>query len=213
MPVMHALGPDFMDPNYLLAQFGGAFFWVSMAIVFIECGLLFPILPGDSLLFAIGLFIATGSLDLSLWVAIPALMVAAFLGNVVGYELGRAIGPSIYERDGRIVKRKYIDQTHAFFDKHGSKALVIGRFVPIVRTFITLVAGVAKMDRRFFLTWSGVGAVLWVGIVVAAGAVLGKAFPGLGKNIDIAILLIVLLSIIPMAVEYYRHRKAADPAA
>ncbi|MFC6715409.1 DedA family protein [Branchiibius cervicis] len=212
---MHSLGPDFMDPNYLLDQFGGAFFWISMLIVFIECGLLFPILPGDSLLFAIGLFIATGKIDVSFWFAIPALIVAAFAGNVAGYEIGRAIGPAIYERDGRFIKRKYIDQTHAFFERHGNKALVIGRFVPIVRTFITLVAGVGQMERRRFFTWSAVGAVLWVVIVVLAGALLGKAFPGLGKNIDLAILVIVFLSVLPMIYEWVKHRraKAADPAA
>lgn len=212
---MHSLGPDFMDPNYLLDQFGGAFFWISMLIVFIECGLLFPILPGDSLLFAIGLFIATDKIDVSFWFAIPALIVAAFAGNVVGYEIGRAVGPAIYERDGRFIKRKYIDQTHAFFERHGNKALVIGRFVPIVRTFITLVAGVGQMERRRFFTWSAVGAVLWVVIVVLAGALLGKAFPGLGKNIDLAILVIVFLSVLPMIYEWVKHRraKAADPAA
>ena len=212
---MHSLGPNFMDPNYLLDQFGGAFFWISMLIVFIECGLLFPILPGDSLLFAIGLFIATDKIGVSFWFAIPALIVAAFAGNVVGYEIGRAVGPAIYDRNGRFIKRKYIDQTHAFFERHGNKALVIGRFVPIVRTFITLVAGVGQMERRRFFTWSAVGAVLWVVVVVLAGALLGKAFPGLGKNIDLAILVIVFLSVLPMLYEWVKHRraKAADPAA
>ena len=90
------------------------------------------------------------------------LTVAAFLGNVAGYEIGRAVGPPLYERDGRILKRKYFDQTHAFFDKHGNKALVIGRFVPFVRTYITVVAGVTAMQRRRFFMWSAVGAVLWV---------------------------------------------------
>ena len=130
---------------------------VSLAIIFIECGLLFPILPGDSLLFAIGLFIATDKLPISLWLALILLFVAAFLGNVVGYEIGRAVGPAIYRHDGRIIKRKYWDQTHEFFEKHGSKALVIGRFVPIVRTFVTVVAGIGRMDRRKFLMWSAVG--------------------------------------------------------
>ncbi|AKU15540.1 DedA family protein [Luteipulveratus mongoliensis] len=210
---MHALGPDFMDPNYLLKEFGGAFFWVSMLIVFIECGVLFPILPGDSLLFAMGLFIATDKIDYSIWVALPLLMLAAFAGNVAGYEIGRLAGKPLYERDGKILKREYFDQTSAFFDKYGNKALVIGRFVPIVRTFITLVAGATRMDRKRFFTWSAVGAVLWVTVVVMAGHILGKAFPGLGKNIDIAILLVVLVSVLPMVWEYYKHRKdkAAEP--
>ena len=209
---MHSLGPNFMDPNYLLAQFGGAFFWISMLFVFIECGVLFPILPGDSLLFAMGLFIATDKIDLSLWQVMPLLMIAAFAGNVTGYELGRAIGGPLSERDGRILKRKYFEQSHAFFEKHGNKALVIGRFVPIVRTFITLVAGAGRMQRRQFFTWSAVGAVLWVGIVVLAGLILGKSFPGLGDKIDVAILLIVLVSVLPMVYEYVKHRRARSAA-
>ncbi len=94
------------------------------------------------------------------------LSAAAFLGNVVGYEIGRKIGPPLFERDGRILKRKYLDQTHAFFDKHGNKALVIGRFVPFVRTYVTVVAGVALMERSRFLVWSAVGAVLWVTVIL-----------------------------------------------
>jgi len=148
--VMHALGPDWMDPQYLLDTYGTAFFWISLVIVFVECGLFFPILPGDSLLFAIGIFIAGGELDIPLVVAIPALFVAAFAGNVVGYEIGRAIGAPLRHHDGRVIRKKYLDQTHDFFEKHGAKALVIGRFVPIVRTYITLVAGVGRMERRRF---------------------------------------------------------------
>ena len=203
-----ALGPDWMDPTYLFDQFGTAFIWVSLVIVFIECGLLFPILPGDSLLFAIGLFIAGDKLDLNIGVALVALFVAAFLGNVVGYELGRAVGPALY-RDKGILKKKYFDQSEAFFAKHGSKALVIGRFVPVVRTFITLVAGASRMNRRHFLAWSAIGAVLWVGLVTLAGYFLGAAFPAIGKNLDVAIVAIIVLSLVPVAIEWWRHRKAA----
>ena len=99
---------------------------------------------------------------------------AAFLGNVVGYEIGRAIGPPLYERDGRILKQKYFDKTQAFFDKHGNKALVIGRFVPFVRTYITVVAGVTRMERRRFFVWSFVGAVLWVLSITLLGYFLGR---------------------------------------
>jgi membrane-associated protein len=186
---------------------------VSVAIVFIECGLLFPILPGDSLLFAIGLFIATGDLSMNLFVALIVLSVAAFAGNVVGYEIGRAIGTPLYERDGRLLKKKYFDQSHAFFEKHGAKALVIGRFVPVVRTFITVVAGVSKMDRRHFFVWSGVGAVLWVWVVTLAGYFLGDHFPILKTHLETAILAIVAVSLIPMVVEVLRHRAAAKAAA
>jgi membrane-associated protein len=213
MHAVAALGPDWMDPAYLLAQYGEAFFWISLAIVFIECGLLFPILPGDSLLFAVGLFIATGQVDINLGVALVALCVAAFAGNVTGYEIGRAIGTPLYHRDGRILKKKYFDQTTAFFDKYGNKALVIGRFVPIVRTFITVVAGVSRMDRRRFFTWSAVGAVLWAAGITLLGYFLGKSFPGLQDKLEIAILLIVGVSVLPMVFEYLKHRREANAIA
>lgn len=141
-------------------------FWVSIAIVFVECGLLFPILPGDSLLFSVGLFIhrsgaGEAGIDVNIVVACILLSAAALIGNVTGYEIGRAIGPKIYEHRGRFLKPEHFTKTEQFFDKHGAKALVLGRFVPIVRTFITLVAGVGKMDRRHFFLWSAVGAILW----------------------------------------------------
>ena len=206
-----SLGPSWMDPNYLLAQYGTALIWVSLAIIFIECGLLFPILPGDSLLFALGLFIATDKLPISLWMALILLFVAAFAGNVVGYEIGRAVGPALYRHDGRIIKRKYWDQTHDFFDKHGNKALVIGRFVPIVRTFVTVVAGIGRMDRRRFFFWSAVGAALWVLSVTLLGFFLGQAFPGLQDKLELMILVIVLVSLIPAGFEWWRHRRDRTP--
>ena len=199
-----------MDPEYLLEQYGAAFFWIAVAIVFIECGLLFPILPGDSLLFAVGLFIATGEVHVNIVVAVVILCLAAFLGNVVGYEIGRAIGTPLYERDGRILKKKYFDETTLFFDRHGNKALVIGRFVPIVRTFITVVAGVSRMDRRRFFTWSAIGAVLWAAGLTLLGYFLGAAFPGLADNLELAVLLIVGVSVVPMVIEYLRHRRRAN---
>lgn len=203
---MHTLGPDWMDPQYLLDQFGAQFFWVSVAIVFIECGLLFPILPGDSLLFAAGLFIANGSIDINIAVACVILSAAAFAGNVVGYEIGRAVGPPLYLRDGRILKRVYFDQTTVFFAKYGNKALVLGRFVPIVRTFITVVAGVGRMDRRRFFTWSAVGAILWATGITLLGYFLGQAFPVLQDKLELAVIAVVAVSLVPVGVEYVRHR-------
>ena len=199
-----------MDPQYLLDQFGPAFFWVSVVMVFVECGLLFPILPGDSLLFAAGLFIANGKLGVNIALACLILTVAAFAGNVVGYEIGRAIGPPLYQRDGRILKKKYFDQTTVFFDRYGNKALVLGRFVPIVRTFVTVVAGVGKMDRRRFFTWSGVGATLWASGITLLGYFLGQAFPVLQDKLELAILAIVAFSVLPVLVEYLRHRRQAN---
>lgn len=204
------LGMDWMDPKWLFQHFQGEFFWLSLVIVFIECGLFFPFLPGDTLLFSVGLFIASSGdyhLDVNLFFAIVAFTAAAFLGNVLGYEIGRLLGPQLAHRDGRILKRKYFQQTHVFFEKHGNKALVLGRFVPFVRTYVTVVAGIALMDRRRFFTWSAVGAVLWVVLITLLGYFLGHAFPSLGENIDKAIIVILVVSVIPVAYEWWKHRR------
>jgi membrane-associated protein len=210
-------GIKWMDPEWLLQQFHTEFVWLVLVIIFIECGLFFPFLPGDTLLFAVGLFIATGKLDyipgpdlLELAVGLAALAGAAFLGNVTGYEIGRGLGHRVRNHDGKIVKKTYLDKTDDFFDRHGSKALVIGRFVPFVRTYITLVAGVTEMDRRKFLLWSAVGAVLWVGIITPLGFFLGQTFPWLSGKIDYVVIGLVLLSVIPVAIEWWRHRGSDD---
>jgi len=214
------LGMDWMDPNWLLDRFGTELFWISLIIIFIECGLFFPFLPGDTLLFALGLFIASEKVDLfagssllELGLALLLLTLAAFLGNVCGYEIGRGIGPPLYERDGRFLKQKYFDQTRVFFDKHGNKALVIGRFVPFVRTFITVVAGVTRMPRRRFFLWSFIGALMWVASITLLGYFLGSAFPALGENIDKAIIVILAFSVLPIAYEWWRHRRTSGRAA
>ena len=211
------LGIKWMDPNWLLDQFGSEFFWVSLLIVFVECGLLFPFLPGDTLLFAIGLFLATdkihvfsGNAVVELLLALVLMMVAAVAGNVAGYEIGRKVGEPLRQHDGRILKRKYLDQTSDFFDKHGNMALVLGRFVPFVRTYVTLVAGVTRLPRRRFWLWSVVGAVLWVAIVMLAGYFLGAAFPTLGENIDKAMIVILAFSVIPIGYEWWRKRRSHD---
>jgi len=206
-------GIKWMDPNWLLDQFGPWFLWVCLLMVFVECGLFFPFLPGDTLLFAVGLFIASrddivpGPHALDLPLALLLLSIAAFAGNVVGYEIGRALGPPLYEREGRVLKQKYFDQTRDFFERHGSKALVIGRFVPFVRTYVTVVAGVTRMKRQRFFLWSAVGAVLWVLVVTLLGYFLGSAFPALGENLDKAILVILAFSLIPVAYELWKHRR------
>ena len=201
------LGIPWMDPEWLLEHFHTEFVWLSLVIVFVECGLFFPFLPGDTLLFAIGLFIAGDQLQLNLLLALAVFSLVAFLGNVVGYEIGRVIGQPLYNRDGRIIKRKYLDQTHAFFDNHGSKALVIGRFVPFVRTFITVVAGVTEMHRGKFFTWSLVGAMAWVLSITMLGYFLGSAFPALGENLDKAIIAILVFSLIPVVYEWWKHSR------
>ena len=178
--------------------------------------MLFPFLPGDTLLFAFGLFLATEKLNLTTGPTphgprprLVALAAAGFAGNVTGYEIGRWIGPPIYERNGRVLKQKHFDKTNAFFDRHGSKALVIGRFVPFVRTFITVVAGATKMERMRFFTWSLVGAMLWVLSITLLGYFLGSAFPALGQNLDKAIIAILAFSLIPVAYEWWRHHRHA----
>lgn len=212
------LGIDWLDPEWLQDHYGSAFIWIALAMVFVECGLFFPFLPGDTLLFALGLFIAgsdtTGysvlglkNEPLELVLAMVLLLIAAFLGNVAGYEIGRKLGPPLAQRDGRILKKKYFDQTSAFFELHGNKALVIGRFVPFVRTFITVVAGVTLMDRRRFLTWSAVGAILWIISITLLGYFLGTAVPWLGNNIDYVTIAILAFTIVPFAYEWFKHKR------
>lgn len=201
------LGIPWMDPAWLLHHFHTQFVFASLVIVFVECGLLFPFLPGDTLLVAVGLFIASGQLHLNLVVALVAFSVAAFLGNMVGFEIGRGIGPRVYNHDGRVLRRTHLERTEAFFDRHGNKALVIGRFVPLVRTYITLVAGITRMDRQRFLVWSAVGAVAWVLTITLLGYFLGTAVPWLASKIDVVILGLLVLSLLPIAFEWWRQRR------
>lgn len=217
-PHLYLLGIHWLDPDWLLGHFGTQFFWVSALMILVECGLFFPFLPGDTLLFAIGLFVATDKLSVisggrwtNLVLSLAVLGTAAFAGNVIGYEIGRLIGPPLAHRDGKILKKKYFDKTHEFFSTHGNQALVIGRFVPFVRTYVTVVAGIAEMDRRRFFFWSAVGASLWMFIITMLGFSLGRTSLGhfLAKNIDIAILAITAISLIPVAIEWQR-RKGAD---
>jgi membrane-associated protein len=188
-------GIKWLDPDWMLEQFGSGFFWVSLAIIVVECGLFFPFLPGDALL------------DLA--VACVLLVGAAFLGNVVGFEIGNKLGPVIYEHDGKVLKRDYFDRTEAFFDKHGRKSLVIGRFVPVVRTYVTVVAGASKMKRPRFLAWSLIGALLWVLSITLAGYFVGDSFPWLAHHIDYLILGLLALTIVPAGIHWWRERSSS----
>ena len=208
-----------LSPDFLLKEFGAALFWVGIGVLFVECGLLFPFLPGDTLLFAMGLFIAEGKVDIipgghfgDLLFAIVVYCAAAFAGNVSGYLIGDRIGPVIYERDGRIVKRQYLEQTSAFFDRHGHSALVIGRFVPFVRTYITLVAGVTRMNRKVFFVWSAVGAVAWVCSLLLIGYGLGQTFPSLGKYIDLVTYGLLAVTVLGLVYEIWKKRHEQKPA-
>lgn len=207
-----------LSPDFLLHQFGAALFWLGIIVLFIECGLLFPFLPGDTLLFAMGLFIAEDKVDIipgghvgDLVFAIVIYSAAAFAGNVTGYFIGEKVGPRIYQRDGRIVKREYLDQTSAFFDKHGNVALVAGRFVPFVRTYITLVAGVTRMQKRAFFVWSLIGAVAWILVLTLVGYILGRSFPALGKYIDLVTYGLLGVTVVVLAFEWLRKRGSKQP--
>jgi membrane-associated protein len=203
-----------MDPEFLIHYFGPFALWGVAFIVFAECGL-FAILPGDSLLFTVGLFVALGAINYELWFVCLVLTVAAVLGNACGYMLGRIIGPPLFrERQGplgRIFKQSYVVKTHAFFERYGNRALILARFVPIVRTFVTLVAGVGRMDFRKFITYTAIGGVLWACGVTILGYYLGRV-PFIHDNIEVVLILIVLVSVIPMAVEFVLARRRAKRA-
>jgi membrane-associated protein len=205
-----ALGPEWLSPDAMLTEYGNFGFWIAVLVIFAECGLLLGFfLPGDSLLFTVGLFIGTGVIDQPLWLACAVLTISAFVGNVVGYEIGRISGPAIFNRgESKIFKQEYVDKTMAFFETYGARAIVMARFVPIVRTFITVTAGVGQMDRRKYLIYSAVGGVLWATGVTLLGRVLGNiAF--VREHIEAALLLVILVSVLPMVIEYLRHRSTA----
>jgi membrane-associated protein len=210
--VISAIGPAWLDSQHLLQQLGDLALWGSAAVLFAECGLFVFFMPGDSLLFTVGLFVGRGSIDYPLWLVCLILTIAAFLGNVVGYEIGRKAGPPLFNRpDSRFFKQQYIDQTVGFFDKYGARAIVLARFVPIVRTFITVTAGVGRMDRRRFLTYTGIGAVLWATGITVLGYFLGS-IDFIAKNLEAIALLIVAVSVLPMVVEALRARsRKRDP--
>ena len=204
--LVSALGPDWLNPETLLTNLGDIAFWVVLAIIFAECGLLIGFfLPGDSLLFVTGLFIAQGFISINIWLASFLLIIAAFVGNAVGYWIGAKTGPALFRRpDSKLFKQVYVEKTHAFFEKYGARAIVMARFVPIVRTFITAIAGVGRMDPRRFLIFSAIGAFFWAGCVTVAGYFLGT-IPFVKANVEIILILIVVVSIVPMIVEFIKH--------
>jgi membrane-associated protein len=196
-----------LDPNTWIDRFGSGALWGIALIIFIECWL-FPFLPGDSLLFVMGLLISQDdTIPQPLWLACVVVTVAAVLSNVVGYLVGAKLGPAVFNRpNSRIFRQEYIDKTHAFFDKHGNRAIVLARFVPIVRTFITLAAGAARMPMRRFVTYSAIGGVLWATGVTLLGYYLGQ-ISFLSNNIDLVLLVIVGFSVVPVTLEYLRSRR------
>ena len=207
-----ALGPDWLDPQNL-DRFGTAAFWIAMAIIFAECGLLIGFfLPGESLLFMVGLFVASGVIGIPIGVACLLLTLAAVTGNLTGYWIGYRAGPPLFNRpDSRLFRREYVEKTHAFFDKYGARAIVLARFVPIVRTFITAMAGVGRMELRTYALFSTIGGVLWATGVTLMGYFLGT-IPLVKDHIELILIGIVGLSIIPIMIEAVRHRREARTA-
>ena len=190
----------------VIADYGVWTHLILFAIIFAETGLVVaPLLPGDSLLFAAGTFAALGSLDL--WLLIVLLIAAAILGDTVNYWVGAWIGPRAFSGNVRFLRKDYLDRTHAFYEKHGGKTVILARFVPIIRTFAPFVAGVGAMSYPKFITYNVVGAVLWVGLFVPAGYFFGN-IPAVRKNFTLVILAIIALSVLPIALEAIRARRS-----
>jgi membrane protein DedA with SNARE-associated domain len=185
---------------------------VCLAIIFSECGLLVGFfLPGDTLLFSVGLFVSQGLVPQPLVLVCLVLSLGALLGNAVGYEIGRKAGPAIFTKpDSRLFSQHNVERTHAFFDRFGAPAVVLARFVPIVRTFITVTAGVGKMDRRLYLTYSAIGGALWASGVTVLGYYLGQfqfVRQHVQPHIDIILIGVVVVSVIPAAIHLLRPRR------
>ncbi|MCQ9132026.1 DedA family protein [Streptomyces hilarionis] len=206
-----ALGPSWLDPDYLLDTFG---IWGLLLIVFAESGLLIGFfLPGDSLLFTAGLLITSNQLDFPLWGAVGLICVAAILGDQAGYMFGKKVGPSLFNRpDSKLFKQENVTKAHEFFEKHGPKSLILARFVPIVRTFTPIIAGVSGMRYRSFLTFNVIGGVLWGAGVTLLGSWLGN-IDFVKKNIEAMLILIVLLSVVPIVIEFMRARSKSGKGA
>ena len=188
-----------LDFDWLFANYGTAIYTVLFLVIFIETGLVaMPFLPGDSLLFTAGLFARTGHLNLSYLLIL--LFIAAVAGDNCNYWIGRKIGIRIFDlklKGKALVKKEYLDKTHVFFEKHGTKAIIMARFVPFVRTFAPFAAGVGEMNYKRFLSFDLLGGALWIGSLTFAGYLLGEvAF--IRKHIDLVCLGIILLSVLPI---------------
>lgn len=202
------------DLGPLLERGAPVFLLVICAILFAECGLLVGFfLPGDSLLFSAGLVVALEGKP-SLLILLPLCFLAAAAGDQVGYMVGARLGPSLFTRpDSRLFKQENVTRTTEFFDKHGARALVLARFVPVVRTFTPVLAGVSQMPYRRFVVYNVLGAALWSVGATMLGWGLGKRFPDLDRYLTPVLLVVVLLSMFPVLIEIRRARKVKQPAA
>lgn len=206
-----ALGPQWLDPDYLISSAG---LIGLLAIVFAESGLLIGFfLPGDSLLFTGGLLVAGGKLDWPIWSVCLLVVLAAIAGDQVGYLFGRKVGPALFRRpDSKLFKQENVEKAHEFFERHGAKSIVLARFVPIVRTFTPIIAGVSRMNYRVFVTYNIVGGLLWGAGVTLLGYWLGQ-IEFVRTHIELILVGIVLLSVVPIAIEFLRARAASRKAA
>jgi membrane-associated protein len=207
--VLHTIVDLFLHLDRHLGEFvaahGASTYGMLFAIVFLETGLVVtPFLPGDSLLFACGALAATGVLDPGLLFLVMAS--AAILGDTVNYSIGKAIGTRALTANIRFVKREHILRTHAFYEKHGGKTIFLARFVPIIRTFAPFVAGIGTMSYARFAAYNVVGGIVWVGACLGAGYAFGN-IPAVKNNFSLVILGIVVISMLPLLIEYLRHRR------
>jgi membrane-associated protein len=190
----------------IIQQYGLWTYGILFLVIFVETGfVVMPFLPGDSLLFAAGTFAALKALNI-FWL-IGLLAAAAIIGDTVNYWVGHAVGPKIFHKEkSRVFKKEYLDRTHAFFEKYGGKTIIIARFVPIVRSFAPLVAGIGRMSYGRFIAFNVVGGIGWVLLLTGAGYFFGN-IPVVKKNFSLAILAIIIISTIPAVTEAFRHRQ------
>lgn len=192
--------------DYIIMNYHSWTYIFLFLIIFAETGLvIFPFLPGDSLLFAIGAFAARGSFDL--WTISIALLVAAILGDAVNYAVGKFIGHKLFTRENSVFFNKdHLKKAHDFYEKHGSKTIILARFIPIVRTFAPFVAGIGEMTYKRFFSYNVIGAVCWICSFIPLGYFFGN-LPYIQKNFKIVMLAIMVISVLPALIEYYRERK------
>jgi len=197
---------DFLNPEELI-RYGG--FTLLILIIFAETGVFFGFfLPGDSLLFIAGLLSESEYLDVHVSVMIPVLVVAAVAGSTTGYFTGLWAGNYLKNRkENFFFKKKYLEMTHDFYERHGMMAFILGRFLPVIRTFVTILAGTVKINFPKFFIFNIVGATLWITSMVMAGNLLGKAFPDLPDYLEIIVVGMVLLSAVPVAITWFRARR------
>ena len=204
-------GIDWLDPEYIINTFGAPALIVVCLMVFAETGLLAGFfLPGDSLLFVNGLFLATGFYPVPLWVACLAISTSAFLGDQTGYWIGRKLGPAVFNRpESKLFSSKNVERAHDFFEHYGPKAIVIAHFVPIMRTFVPVAAGVGKMSFSKFLRYNVIGVIGWGTGVTLLGYFLGGV-PFVSEHVSYVTIAFIVLSFIPIALEVLRARKKID---